>query len=142
MFSGWINVSNYRLIINQPVINWFRDRVGFFDRYGGLPAYEEWTNDTWKLLRSGNCPPLELNLDRLPLELGTNQPHFLIIIYPSQEESQARARLAEVWREIIHLPYIPYNIKKRREQLADAYDRLASYIDVWEKTKNKKSESN
>ena len=60
---------------------------------------------------------------------------FLLIVYPSQEYTYEESPLTEAWREIIGLPYIPYDIKSRKKQLAGAYELLASYIEQWEEAK-------
>jgi hypothetical protein len=63
------------------------------------------------------------------------------MIYPNQDEQHSRSRLSEIWREVIQLPYIPYNIEERRTKLADAYKQLAPYIEAWNATQRESSQS-
>jgi hypothetical protein len=83
-------------------------------------------------MKQGDCPPQELKLDKLPPEGTADPSEFLTIIYPGEWERK-KSLLAETWRETMDLPYIPYDVDKRRELLPDAYHRLASYINAWEK---------
>lgn len=94
--------------------------------------HKEWENDTWLLMKQGDCPPHELKLDKLPPEDGADPSEFLTIIYPG-ELARKNSLLAETWRETMDLPYIPYDVDKRRELLPGAYHRLASYVHAWEK---------
>jgi hypothetical protein len=93
--------------------------------------HKEWENDTWLLMRRGDCPSQELKPDNLPPKDGTDPAEFLTIIYPG-ELPKGNSRLAETWRETMDLPYIPYDSEKRRELLPNAYRRLAPYVHAWE----------
>jgi hypothetical protein len=84
---------------------------------------------------------LEGNLEKVARKLEREGPQFLLMIYPNQDEQHSRSRLSEIWREVIQLPYIPYNIEERRTKLADAYKQLAPYIEAWNATQRESSQS-
>ncbi len=136
---GWIKTRNYRLILNETLSS----RLDIPSRiYKHLIESKsdgwllEEKRDKWGLWMWGACPPLGLDLDKIPFWLDSTEPHFLLIVYPLQEEIEPDSRLVEAWRQVIGLPYIPYDISTRKKQLANAYQQLAPYIDHWEKDKS------
>lgn len=130
---GWLTMHNYRLIGTDRFIQEVKDHLrNFYGHQRQLSAPEKWRNRNWRSVTVGMCPDLTLDLDRIPSELDRNQLDFLLIFYPSSKNTEAQAPLTEAWREIIGLPYIAYDIKTRKKQLAGAYKRLASYIEQWE----------
>jgi molecular chaperone HtpG len=133
---GWLNISNYRLILNGSMIKWLeREQADRDERYHPLDGtVEEDKKGKWKLLRVGHCPQIALDLNNIPLELDEEESNFLLIVYPRlDEEMKSVSRLAQAWREVIRLPYIPYDMATRKKQLADAYQRLSYYTKLWEK---------
>jgi len=135
---GGAGIKGSRVILNKRKLSLLtqlssrRPKDNFIERMLRELWHKEWENDTWLLMKQGDCPPQGLKLNKLPPEDGADPSEFLTIIYPGEWERK-NSLLAKTWRETMDLPYIPYDVDKRRELLPDAYHRLASYISAWEK---------
>lgn len=135
---GGVGIKGTRVILSkhkltsltQPGSRYPKD--DFLERTLRESWHKEWENDTWLLMKRGDCPPQELKPDKLPSEEGADPSEFLTIIYPG-ELPRGNSLLADTWRETMDLPYIPYDLEKRRELLPNAYRQLASYVQAWEK---------
>ena len=134
---GGVGIKGSRVILHKRKLTSSTKRDSrhqkgeFLERMLGEFWHQEWENDTWLLVKRGECPLQELKLDKLPPEEGSDPAEFLTIIYPG-ELPRGNSLLAETWRETMDLPYIPYDLEKRRELLPSAYRRLASYVQAWE----------
>jgi molecular chaperone HtpG len=112
-----------------------------------LRLYEiEWKNDFWILLKREHCPPHNLNLDVVlnhhfeekpgrdlagfAIWYFSNDPHKELGLYPL-----IPLRFIEAWKDIIKIPYIPYDLKVRQNLLASAYKELSVYIQAWKQLK-------
>ncbi|HKS26548.1 MAG TPA: ATP-binding protein, partial [Pyrinomonadaceae bacterium] len=134
---GGAGIKGCRVILHKRKIDSLTQRNSrlqkgeFLERMLGKLWHQEWENDTWLLMKQGECPLQELKLDKLPPEEGSDFAELLTIIYPGSLP-RGNSLLAETWRETMDLPYIPFDLEKRRELLPVAYSRLASYIQAWE----------
>lgn len=100
---------------------------------------EEWTDGNLIILKEGNCPSLEININNLsliPKQYGFN----LVLAYIKTNSSSPfvydKSPLVHAWREIIQSPYIPYNLEERQKHLADAFTKLSPYIQAWKSINN------
>lgn len=134
---AWVRIKGSRVILSKRKFPSLTQRSPrhrkdeSFEKKVRELWHKEWENDTWLLMRRGDCPPQALNLDKLPLEDGADPSEYLTIIYPEERE-RGYSLLAETWRETMDLPYIPYDLETRRDLLPNAYRQLASYVDAWE----------
>ena len=134
---SWAGIKGSRVILHKRKLPSLTQRSPrhrkdeSFERKLRELWHKEWEDDTWVLMTRGDCPPQELNLDKVPPEDGADPAEFLTIIYPG-EVQRNNSLLAETWRETMDLPHIPYDVEKRRELLPNAYRRLASYVRAWE----------
>jgi molecular chaperone HtpG len=138
---GGAGIKGSRVILSKRKLDSLTQRTSHYPKDDFLERklreswHTEWENDTWLLMKRGDCPPQELKLDKLPPEDGADPSEFLTIIYPG-ERPWGKSLLAETWRETMDLPYIPYDLEKRREFLPNAYRHLASYVQAWEKIRS------
>lgn len=109
------------------------------DGFYNLPeCIEELSTDKWVLLRSRDCPPIDQYEERLYTLDEDKLFPFSVIYAPADQRRDQMPNVAKAWREFIQLPYIPYDLKERREKLSFAYKELASYIKAWELLKERK----
>jgi molecular chaperone HtpG len=138
---GGTGIKGSRVILHKRKLDSLTQRTShhpkddFLERKLRESWHTEWENDTWLLMKRGDCPLQELKPDKLPPEEGADPSEFLTIIYPG-ERPWGKSLLAETWRETMDLPYIPYDFEKRRELLPNAYRHLASYVQAWEKIRS------
>lgn len=134
---GGVKIKGSRAILHKRKLPSMTRRTSRFPKDETLERnirelwHKEWENDTWLLMKCGDCLPQALNLDKLPPEAGSDPSEYLTIIYPEERERR-NSLLAETWRETMDLPYIPYDFGKRHELLPEAFRRLASYVSAWE----------
>lgn len=134
---GGVKIKGSRVILHKRKLSSMTRRTSHFPKDETLERnirelwHKEWENDTWLLMKCGDCPAQALNLDKLPPEDGADSSEYLTIIYPEERERR-NSLLAETWRETMDLPYIPYDLVKRHELLPEAFRRLATYAHAWE----------
>jgi molecular chaperone HtpG len=93
----------------------------------------EWQDANRWLWITGDCPPFDLDIARLPSEVSHEPEAALTICYFSPEKYDGDLSvLAQVWQELMDLPYIPYRRDERRHKLSRAYEELSEHIRAWE----------
>ncbi len=97
-------------------------------------------NDTWVYLELGACEPDEPVEEKLYSGDENHLVSVATIFFGQKDLSVQESHVIQAWRELISLPFIPYNPVERREQLSRAYTELASYIEPWEAIKEEMKE--
>ncbi|HLK60344.1 MAG TPA: hypothetical protein VKU00_27530 [Chthonomonadaceae bacterium] len=98
----------------------------------------------WTLLQAGTCIDPAVNYEDLAssqslftetsrghLNNGLAEWNFDTPI-SGYNDDRWKTALSLIWAELMSLPYIPYSIQERRSVLAQAYNVLRPYINLWE----------
>lgn len=98
--------------------------------------YDEVLTKKWALL----CDNYDIKDDPDLIEPNkipdTASANILITYIETDSRQNDDSLIASAWRDIIRLPYIPYEIRTRKKQLVGAYKELAPYINKWLEQKN------
>ena len=97
----------------------------------------EWENESWALVTRGRCAPTRFDLDalnELPVRREDHRsPVAAEWFFPNgnqlgEEKEPEFSRITLRWREVIQQPLIPYDLSRRKKDLAYAYEVLKNYL--------------
>jgi hypothetical protein len=127
------------------------DEPGYTDKYHwgyshnayGIPDNllgdfeDESLTKNWALLC--DWPKLPDDPDLIsPFRLPDKKLANILVSYIRVDSNKhPKSLITDTWRKIIKLPYIPYDTKRRRRELANAYKELAPYIESWGEIKER-----
>jgi hypothetical protein len=101
------------------------------------------TKNGWTTVTYGKCPKSNTLLHKIQNKFTQEKLYHGVAEWYLEDEPFTEIRpssIAEQWREIIKLPYIPYDLDERREKLKHAYKKLAPYIKAHEELAKSKEE--
>jgi hypothetical protein len=136
--------SGKRILINCNFISEMRGDTNY-DPIKILPvslralAAVEFKNKSWILLRIGKCPPSSFDFEKYAFENDDqNYSEYPIILvekyFIKKKPEEEMSLLAQVWKEVVGSPIIPFDMAERRKM--KAYEILKPYIEAHEKLKD------
>jgi hypothetical protein len=104
---------------------------------------EEFSKGDWVLLRSGKCPDISLDFNKLARGGDPNIDGLAEWYLPAnQPADNTVSPIAKAWQEILGPPVIPFDLNKRRKQFGRAYNELKDYIAVQERLRDNPKKAN
>ena len=103
---------------------------------------KEWEDENWCFLADSGCPNSMFQTDafaslREPVDTEFFPPFAVELFLKKSGTEPELSTFERLWKEIIQYPVIPFNLDKRREVLAKAYNVLQPYLEFHEANKPK-----
>ena len=131
-----LRCTGRRVMLNE---SWYKELRG-----PGVVAQKLWNSSStefkkngWVLMRFGKCTESSFPFD----EMAAKNPESSRVgiaewyIDDPPVNTFPISSIAELWRELIELPYIPYDLDERKKVLKSAYEILSVYVDAHERLK-------
>lgn len=130
-----------RILIQEKTLRAFR-RPGLISQFYWSRINEEFRNDGWVILRTGDCQRSGLNFERLAKEASPNMEGIAeLYLTKSQPEVRDLSPIARAWKDLVGAPIIPFGLKERRRKLQRAFDVLKNYVAAHENLMKKEKKT-